>query len=279
MTERQARAFTAAVNDAEYLDLDTEITLFGRWKRDNDAAALQRIIIAHARMVPAIARRLPTKTLDETVRQELLQIGNDALVRAAHRFDPSRGWRFSTLAFNWIDKSMRAFVQNHAALIKRPRPPRRLRPIAATLPRRIREHERLTGRPWSDAQTAAFAREMDVAEADVAQVVRDVLERPRFVPLDPPDADDTAFDIPDDKPSPEEACCAAQERRLRSAALHQAIASLPDRERLILIARRLTEPPVPLQVLAEAHSVSRERIRQIEHRALRRLQEMIDDRD
>ena len=88
--------------EAPLLDMEQERILIGRWQAERDRTALEALILSHARQVYACAMRLSGDAAD---REELIAEGMVGLIRAADRFDLSRGVRFSTYAQWWIRNS------------------------------------------------------------------------------------------------------------------------------------------------------------------------------
>lgn len=109
----------ATARGAPLLDVEQERILIGRWQVDRDRAALEALILSHARQVYACAMRL-TREADDC--EELIAEGMVGLIRAADRFDPARDVRFSTYAQWWIQNSaLRALARLRSVIDVPPR--------------------------------------------------------------------------------------------------------------------------------------------------------------
>ena len=99
MQDKARRSMISAAMAAPYLERDEEFDLARRWKRDHDQDALNRITVAHMRLVISVAGRFRHVGLS---MGDLIQEGHVGLLEAATRFEPERDVRFSTYATWWI---------------------------------------------------------------------------------------------------------------------------------------------------------------------------------
>jgi RNA polymerase sigma-32 factor len=222
-----------------------------------DPKALAELIRSHLPLVRAIVHRHRVRALRD---EDLLAEGNLGLLEAAMRFDPSFDVRFATYATHWI----RARVREHVLRFRRVVGGPDTRASRRILGRRGRVEAALSqslGRPAEDHELAAA---LGVQPSDLEQV------RGSY------DAHDVAIDdgesvLRADQSGAEELVGDAEEFRLRSRALAEAMEALGERERTIIERRQLSGTPTPLHVLASELSISRERVRQLEIRGLRAL--------
>jgi RNA polymerase sigma-32 factor len=251
-----------------------ERALAERWRDRRDAKALGRLVTSHLRLVVPLARTYRGYGLPLS---DLVGEGNLGLLRAAELFDPDRGARFSTYARWWI----RAMIQEHIvstwSIVR----------LGTSGPQRVLFYRlrsmrvRLAAADWSgvDALSPEHARtiaaELRVSEADVVDMDRRLSTRDRSLNTpcrgDEDDGEELQDRLADRRPDPETGLAARQERAVRRQALAQAIGTLDERERRIVLARCLRDRPVTLQALADEHGISHERVRQIERRAIEKL--------
>lgn len=211
----------AAARGAPLLDMEQERILIGRWQADRDRAALEALILSHARQVYACAMRLSPEAVE---REELIAEGMVGLIRAADRFDLGREVRFSTYAQWWIQNSaLRALA--------------RLRSVIDVPPR---------------ARRAAAALQQ-VAPPDSGEDLAgmDALQSP--------------------EPTPEERLIARSANARLRGLIAEAMGELGEVEREIVLSRNLRQVPDTVEDLAGRLGLSRERLRQIERRAMSRL--------
>ncbi len=263
--------YMAQVNRFTLLTAAEEYQLATRLRRDNDLDAAHRLVCANLRFVVKVAleyRGYGLRLLD------LVQEGNIGLMQAVRKFDPERGIRLITYAVWWI----RAYIQNYImkswSLVK----------IGTT-----QAQKKLF---YKLAQTRNALRNLagqeDLADiADVLEVDESVVEEmsqrlgQRDASLDVELAageDYTLLDfLPDQRVDQETALIDREERRRLGRRTSTALAGLPPRERQIIEQRILAETPRTLQELADQFGISRERVRQLEQKALCRLKSSLGD--
>ncbi len=194
--------------------------------------------------------------------EDILQEGNIGLLKAAMRFDPDRGCRLVTYAAYWIRAEIRDFVVRGYRIV---------RIGASKAERRALRHYRRTRERDADALAAAsgLSRERVVTLLPML-VTRDVdldAREHEGVPL--------TERLAHPGPSPEEQVSSSDERCKLSAALRLAVAELPAREQTIIQERWLTDAPLTLEEVGERFGISKERVRQLEERAKRRVKERV----
>ncbi len=227
-----------------------------------DTDARRRLVEANLRLVVAIARR-HTRAGVEAL--DLIQEGNIGLMTAAERFDPSRGVRFATYASWWIRSSMRRAAVAESGPIRLPD-----RVLDAIVRVRTAERE-LEQRLRRTPTLAEVALESGLPEESVAAARR--AARPP-VHLDAPlsgDGDLTVADVIRDRADADPAARIVEDDEL--AALAAAVEALEERPRTVVALRfgLGDQPPATLGDVAGVLRLSRERVRQVECGALRRL--------
>ena len=252
--------FMAEVRRHPLLTREDEVELALRIER-GDLAAKERMVNANLRLVIANARRYQGPELSLL---DLIQEGVLGLIRAVEKFDPRRGFKFSTYATLWIRESIQRAIANRARPIRLPvhvgQRERRIERARRTLSADL-------GRNPTDEELAQAA-ELDVcAVRDARRVSRVVTSLDRPVG----EADETPFGalIASDEPGPEEQVDIA----VRDDLIHQALMRLPERERTVVKLRYGIggEEPTPLREASRRLGISSEAVRQIERRALTAL--------
>jgi RNA polymerase sigma-32 factor len=247
------------------MPVQEEHRLAHRWRKLGDADALARLVQAHVGLVIRIATSY--RYSGEGI-EDLIQEGYVGLTIAARRFDPSRATRLATYATHWI----RAYVLEH--LVRSHGPvrigtTRSQRKIFFGLGRARRKLER--GGEQPDAN--ALAQALGVEPADVEAMTPRLTGRD--VSLDAPrSADDlrpVGHTLAQDGPTPEELVAGVEEEDSRKTRLFEAMQVLSPRERAIIDARRMRQPHATLASLGLKLGVSRERVRQIEMKAMSKL--------
>jgi RNA polymerase sigma-32 factor len=214
------------------LEAEEESVLIRQWKDDQDESALHTLVLAHAPLVAKWARHY--RAFGVSV-EDLVQEGQLGLLRAAERFDPGFGIRFSGYAGFWVRSSIRKHVLGNRSMVARTR-------VA-----RVVQNPDGTRRPtWPQADVSLNQPATETGE-----------ERERL--------------IADDGPTPEENIFARANGRQREQLIHEALDSLDPREVHILRARWLAERRTPLAELGREMGLTGERVRQLERRALAKL--------
>ena len=260
LVEDSLALFLAEVRRHPLLTRQDEVELALRIER-GDLAAKERMVNANLRLVIANARKFEGSELPLL---DLIQEGILGLIRAAEKFDPRRGFKFSTYATFWIRESIQRAIANRARPIRLPvhvgQRERRIERARRTLTARL-------GRDPSDEELA------EAAELDLS-ALRDARRVSRVVTsLDRPvgEEDETPFGtlIASEDPGPEEQMETAARREL----LHRALMRLPDRERMVVKLRYGIggEEPTPLREAGRRLGISSEAVRQLERRALAEL--------
>jgi RNA polymerase sigma-32 factor len=264
------RQFVKAAMSAPYLERDEEHDLAVRWKEGRDEVALHRLTSAHMRLVISVAGRFRHYGLS---MPDLIQEGHIGLLEAAARFDPEREVRFSTYATWWI----RASVQDHVLRnwsIVRGGTSSSQKALFFNL-RRLRAQLTRGGEERIDpAVHGRIAEAIGVSVADVAMMDARLSgpDQSLNAPLTSDgDSGDRMDFLADTSPLQDEVVGEDMDRARRVNWLRDALKVLSEREMNILRERRLNEESKTLESLGDSLGISKERVRQIENRALAKL--------
>ena len=256
------------------LEQDEEFMLARRWRDEQDLDAVHKLVTSHLRLVAKIAMGYRGYGLPVS---ELISEGNIGMMQAVKRFDPDKGFRLATYAMWWIRASVQEYILHSWSLVK-------MGTTAAQKKlffnlRRIKQ--RLGAIEEGDlvpANASRIAAELDVPEREVIEMNRR-LAAPDHSLNAPVRTEGEGGEwqdwLSDDAPGQEAVFAEREEMDFRRALLRDAIGVLNDRERAVLVARRLLDEPATLEDLSRTFGISRERVRQIEGRAFEKLQRAI----
>ena len=258
------------------LSADEELALSRAWRDTRDLTAAHKLVTSHLRLVVRIAMAHRGYGLP---LGELIGEGNIGMMRALRRFDPERGFRLATYAIWWIKAAIQEYILRSWSLV-------RMGTTAA-------QKKLFFKLRWLKAQMHAFD-EGDLQPEQIAQVVKtlgvpehEVIAMNRRLaaadhslsaPVHQDDDDAWQDRLVDDTTNQETEFAEREEFAYRKTLLDRTFHLLNKREQRILTERRLKEDPTPLDKLAAEYGISRERVRQIEMRALSKLQKAMKTR-
>lgn len=255
------------------LTAEQEYEYASRWVRDRDNMAAEKLVASHLRLVVSVAYDFKNYGLPVS---DLIASGNMGLMQALQKFDPERGFRFSTYAMFWIKAEIYETILNNWSIVKLGSSANQKR-VFFNLTRAKRALG-IMDNNLSDEQTKRIAEYLDVPESDVERMATRMSARD--VSLNAPlntdsDSKDILSNMADTRVNIEESMEQLEFKRRGYELLKKHLSSLPERDREILKARRLSEPAATLETLSKKYNISRERVRQIEERAFKKLKETI----
>jgi RNA polymerase sigma-32 factor len=256
---------------APYLERDEEHTLAVRWREDRDQAALHRLTAAHMRLVIAIAARFRNFGLPMS---DLIQEGHVGLLEAASRFEPDREVRFSTYATWWIRASIQDYILRNWSIVRGGTSSSQkalffnLRRLRARLAQSTDRRPRIA--IFTEIATAIGVSPSDVELMDSRLSGPDMSLNAPIHETETGTADRQDF-LVDGVPLPDESVGEAIDSERRVSWLRSALNVLNERELRIVNERRLQDEGATLEALGESMGISKERVRQIENRALEKL--------
>ena len=255
------------------LSKEDEQYLTRAWKFDRDERALDRLIRAYSRL--AVSSALKYKKFGLPVG-DLIQEANVGLMQAADKFDPDRDVRFSTYSAWWIKAAIQEYILRNWSMVR----------IGSTSAQRklffnlrrikARLEEQNTAKPGDDI-SQEIATQLDVP-------IRDVVYMDGRLEKSDQSLNAVAFDesgielqdlLADDRPNPEVILSGNEDAKIRADIISRAMAELSPREYTIIKRRRLGYEKVTLESLGQEFGVSKERVRQLEARALGSIKDAI----
>nr|WP_306269526.1 RNA polymerase factor sigma-32 [Pararhizobium sp. IMCC3301] len=265
------RTFMRTAMKAPYLERDEEHQLAVRWKEAGDQEALHKLTSAHMRLVISFAAKFRYYGLSMS---DLIQEGHVGLLEAAARFDPQREVRFSTYATWWIRASIQDHILRNWSIVRGGTSSaqkslffnlRRLRAKLTAANGGVPTHETFT-----EIANAIGVSVKDVATMNSRLSGPDMSLNAPLTESDGGSADRQDF-LVDERPNQGETVPEAMDQERRSKWLKSAMSVLSEREMRIVRDRRLSEDGATLESLGITLGISKERVRQIECRALEKL--------
>ena len=270
MRQRSTTGFLGTILRQPRLTRGEERELLRRL-RGGDGAAAAKLVASHLRFVIHIAKRYRR---DGLPLADLIQEGTVGLLEAVKRFNPERDVQLSTYSMWWIRAAIQDYVVRSRSLV-------RIGTTAAqkslffNLRRRV--SEMVEGDGPSEEFARGLAERFNTSVAEVIAFARRIA-RPD-VSLDIPAAGEDGAPMidrmPDGRPTPEDALVAESEGRFWRERLMRALSALPPREMMIIRRRFLAEKVPSRAALARELGLSKERVRQLEVRALARMKEFL----
>ena len=257
------------------LTAEQEYEYASRWSKDHDNVAAEKLVASHLRLVVSVAYDFKNYGLPVS---DLIASGNMGLMQALQKFDPERGFRFSTYAMFWIKAEIYETILNNWSIVKLGNSANQKR-VFFNLTRAKRALG-IMDNTLSDEQTKQIAEYLSVPENDVERVATRMYARD--VSLNAPlntdsDAKDILSNMADSRINIEDGLEQLEFKRRGYELLKKHLSDLPERDREILKARRLSDPAATLETLSKKYNISRERVRQIEERAFNKLKNAILD--
>ncbi len=259
------------------LEPEEEYMLAKRWVDHEDTDAAHKMVTSHLRLAAKIAMGYRGYGLPQA---EVISEANVGLMQAVKRFDPEKGFRLATYAMWWIRASIQEYILRSWSLVKlgTTSAQKKLFFNLRKAKNRIGALEDGDLRPEN---VARIANDLGVTEAEVVSMNRRLsggdASLNATVSADGEGAAQWQDWLEDESANTTADYEASDEMDARRALLAEAMEVLNDREKDILMQRRLSEETVTLEDLSGQYDVSRERIRQIEVRAFEKLQTKMQD--
>lgn len=249
-----------------------EYELIEQWKARSDERALKRLLDNHEKLVRMVVNGYRGYGLPV---EELIAEGHLGLLHAVKNFEIERGFKFSTYAVWWVKSMIQEYIFKASSLLSHSGSKKHKR-MFFKLRSLVKKHGYF-GQLTHD-QADHLAQELEVTRQDVLDMhahltCKDLSTNEK---IDSSDGGDDAVEwqdwVADTRPDQETYTAERQEYIKRASILKEALHSLQERERLVFFDRRIKEPPRTLEELGNEFSISKERIRQIEEAAFKKIQ-------
>ncbi len=244
-----------------------------KWAKEHDNVAAEKLVASHLRLVVSVAYDFKNYGLPVS---DLIASGNMGLMQALQKFDPEKGFRFSTYAMFWIKAEIYETILNNWSIVKLGNSANQKR-VFFNLTRAKRALG-IMDNSLNNEQTKQIAEYLSVPENDVARIATRMSARD--ISLNSPmntdsDSTDILSNMADSRINIEDGFEQLEFKRRGYELLKKHLNSLPERDREILKARRLSDPAITLETLSQKYGISRERVRQIEERTFKKLRDAI----
>lgn len=246
-----------------------------RYKNHGDPEAAKILLQSHLRLVVKMAGKFKQYGLPAV---DLVSEGNVGLIQAVKKFDPEKGFRFSTYAMWWIRANIQEYVLRSWSLVK----------IGTTVAQKKlffnlhKIRKRIKGASISGVldpeHITRIAKDLNVSEKDVVDMNSRLQQSDSSLNAmigDDKDGDEVLNSIASVQDSQEEIAIENQEKYRQEMMLKQALSTLNEREKDIIIKRQMLENPLTLEELSQIYNISRERIRQIESNAIDKIRKSV----
>jgi RNA polymerase sigma-32 factor len=274
--DKNDRRYISAAMDAPMLEREYEVALARRWRDEEDADALHEIIEAHIRLVVRIASKFKGYGLPIG---DLIQEGNRGLLEAANRFDPDRDVRYSTYATWWILAAIQEYIVRNSSIVRIGTTPAQKSLFFNLRKLRAKLTDNLAAR-MTEEERELIASELRVPLAAVERMESHFSRPDQSLNATVGESDSNEFVdlLSDDSPTPEAIVGDLIDSETRAKWIADAMEHLTQREREVITRRFLKDDKITLAEIGETFGVTKERIRQIEGKALSKLREALQDK-
>ena len=269
-SEGSLSKYLAEIKKFPMLSAEEEYMLAKSWKDRGDLKSAQKLITSHLRLVAKIAMGYRGYGLPVS---ELVSEGNIGLMQAVKKFDPEKGFRLATYAMWWIKASIQEYVMRSWSLVKIG---------TTTAQKKLFFNLKKLKNKLSDPSTNylspdhvdEISKRLNVKKEEVISMDRRLQAKEKSLNDPIRESDNTEWQdwIVDDNLDQELKLSQDQELKERKKLMNDSMSILNQREKEILIARKLSEDISTLEDLSKKYKISRERIRQIETKAFEKLQ-------
>jgi RNA polymerase sigma-32 factor len=270
VVKNSLESYMLQINRFPLLAQEEEFQLAVRYRKQNDIEAAHQLITANLRFVVKVAfeyKAYGIKLID------LIQEGNIGLMMAVKKFDPYKGYRFISYAIWWIRAYIQNFIIKTWSLVK----------IGTTQAQKKlffkigKVRKALESNQENEKKYELLAKDLNVAKEEIIEMEQRMSSRD--LSLDAPFDEGhelTHLDLlQEDSPDQEEALAQAQEKQIREHEILNAMKRLNEKEVYVIKNRIMSDTPLTLQEIGNYLKLSRERVRQIEGEALKKLKKEI----
>src|SRR4030066_2299495 len=267
------QTYLQQINQFSLLTQEEEFELAKRYRNNNnDIEAVQKLITSNLRFVVKVA--LEYKSYGAKL-QDLIQEGNIGLMMAVKKFDPHKGYRFISYAIWWIRAYIQNFIIKTWSLVK----------IGTTQAQKKlfykigKVRKALESDKENEKRYEVLANDLDVTKENIIEMEQRMSARD--LSLDTPFDEDrelTHLDLlQEESVNQEEALLQQQEKTIREREVQNALRHLSEKEAYVIKNRIMADSPLTLQEIGNHLKLSRERVRQIESEALKKLKREISE--
>ena len=262
--------YLAQIKKFPMLDAEEEYMLAKNWRENGNLQSAHKLVTSHLRLVAKIAMGYRGYGLPVN---ELISEGNIGLMQAVKKFDPDKGFRLATYAMWWIKAAIQEYVLRSWSLVKMGTTSAQKK-LFFNLKKIKNQIAPGQEGDLRDEQVKEISKRLEVDSDEVVNMNRRMMGQEKSLndPIKVGETEEWQDWLTDEALDQELLFSQQQEYNDKKELLNSAMKILNDREKEIIIARRLTEDPSTLEDLSKKYKISRERIRQIETKAFEKLQ-------
>lgn len=259
------------------LEQDEEYNLAVLYQKTHDEKISYKLITSHLRLVVKVVAKYKGYGLPLS---EMISEGNMGLLYAVKRFEPNKGFRFSTYALWWIKASVQKYILNSWSLVK-------LGTTSAQKKlffnlRKIKNQLNLVDdRDMSETVLNKIANSLDVSVQDVTDMNTRLKSHDGSLNTVLQNSTDSSTEwmdfIADGKPNQEECLAYSETMQYRRKLFNKALSVLNKREKDILFKRRMSDKATTLDDLSKIYNISKERVRQIELNSIKKITKAVEE--
>ena len=255
------------------LTAEEEYMLAKRYQDHDDTEAAHKLVTSHLRLVAKIAKGYRGYGLPIT---DLISEGNLGIMRAVKKFDPDKGFRLATYAMWWIRAQIQEYILRSWSLVKIGTTAAQKK-LFFNLKKLKNQMKSINEGSLSPENVREIARRLDIKEAEVTEMDKRLFSRDQSLNKTINDEYKSEWldTLVDENDTQDVIIENKDEYNFRHNLMSEAMKVLNPREKEILTLRRLHDNPVKLEELSKKYKISRERVRQIEVRALEKLQKEV----
>ena len=257
------------------LSANEEFMLAKKFKDQGDTEAAHKLVTSHLRLVAKIAMGYRGYGLPVT---DLISEGNVGIMQAVKKFDPDKGFRLATYAMWWIRAQIQEYVLHSWSLVKIGTTAAQKK-IFFNLRKLKNQLQSIDEGSLSPDNVREIATRLNVKEAEVADMENRLFSGDQSLNVQVTNETDTEWQdmIADDRETQDIIIENKDEYLYRKKLFNKALKVLNPREKEIVELRRLSDKPKKLEELSQKFKISRERVRQIEEKAVQKLQKEISN--
>ena len=255
------------------LSADEEFMLAKRFKEHGDSKAAHKLVTSHLRLVAKIAMGYRGYGLPVT---DLISEGNVGIMQAVKKFDPDKGFRLATYAMWWIRAQIQEYVLHSWSLVKIGTTAAQKK-LFFNLRKLKNQLSSIDDGNLSPENVREIAQRLDVKEVEVEDMENRLFANDKSLNMNLNDENNLEWQdiLIDEKETQDKIYEKKDEYKYRKELFTKALAILNTREKEILKFRRMIEKPKKLEELSKKYNISRERVRQIEEKAIEKIQKQI----
>tara|TARA_Y100001958_G_scaffold159818_1_gene163490 strand:+ start:3198 stop:4094 length:897 start_codon:yes stop_codon:yes gene_type:complete len=252
------------------LDAEEEYMLAKNWRENGNLQSAHKLVTSHLRLVAKIAMGYRGYGLPVN---ELISEGNLGLMQAVKKFDPDKGFRLATYAMWWIKAAIQEYVLRSWSLVKMGTTTAQKK-LFFNLKKIKNQIAPNQDGDLREDQVSEISKRLDVDSNEVVHMNRRMMSQEKSLndPIKDGEGSEWQDWLVDDTLDQELIVSQQQEYNDKKELLNNSMKILNEREKEIIVARRLSENPLTLEELSKKYKISRERIRQIETKAFEKLQ-------